>query len=385
MRALLAALVLVACALPCAAPAQQQRAVISRPLEPMRFFVAEGAGPRGSTRWIAATGQIRSDTPRAFADFRSANRIDGLPVVIDSPGGSVNGGMALGRELRKMKATLYVGRTLEVGGDPQRPRHRATDAEAQCNSSCVLVLMGAQNREVTRRAHVGVHLFSGALRPDGTRARDVLTVEDIEDAQRTMVRHAVYVREMGVEIAFLEVMAAAPFRGMRRISYAAPPAPGEGWALRRSADSPEMSRTLPLPAAPNREATAEVVIGCSSYRGFLLVTYRQTLVKLETGGTPLAVGSVRISAGDQDAILRPNVLLVALRQGSDLWVRRETPMRLIEAALAARELKVEPRRQGETRPADDFYDATFARHAPDLLRACAARPNQSSIGLHPRH
>lgn len=382
------------------ASAQQQRPVVSRPQEPMRFLVAEGAGPRGAPRWVAAIGQIRVDTPKVFATFRAAQKIDGLPVVLDSPGGSVNGGMALGRELRKLKATVHVGRTLETGGGDGRLRHRVDDSESQCNSACVLVLMGGERREVTRRAHVGVHLFSGALRPDGTSAREVPTVQDIEDAQRTMVRHAIYVREMGVDLGVLELMAEAPFKGMRRIqppeieklklatlvdSLGAAAPTVAGWSFRRSAENPVLSRTVPMLNEPRRVADQEVVLSCSSYRGFVLMTYRQTLRRLESGADFIAINRVRVVAGREDHVLRPNAPLLARRQGDDLWLRRETPMALVEAALDSRQLKVEPLRNGATLPTAEMFDPDFARFAPELLKACQGRRDLATVGPHPRH
>jgi hypothetical protein len=386
--------------LPSAAEAQQQRTVVSRPQEAMRFTLAEGTGPKGVTRWIAAAGQIKADTPKTFAAFAAANRLDGLTVVLDSPGGSVNGGMALGREIRRLKLGTAVARTLETGTG-STARHRVDDSGAQCNSACVLVLIGGERREVTRRAHVGVHLFSGALRPDGTRAREVPTVQDIEDAQRTMVRHAIYVRDMGVDLGLLELMAQAPFKDMRRIQPAeleklkvaslvseiavAPTVETGGWSYRRSAENPVLSRTVPLLEEPGRVADQELAIACSAHAGFVLVTYRQVLRKLQPGADFIAINRVRLVAGPEDHLLSPRLPLIARRQGDDLWLRRETPMALIEAALASRQIRAEPARNGATLPRPELFDEAFARFAPDLLKTCRARPGLSTIGLHPRH
>jgi hypothetical protein len=394
-----------------AASAQQQRMIVSPRTEPMKFAIVEGDGPRGAPRWISAAGQIRTDTAREFERFTRENRIDGLPVVLDSPGGSVNSGMAIGRALRKAKATVHVGRTLERGGTPAMPRHAVDDRESQCNSACVLILMGGEKREVSRRAHVGVHLFSASLRPDGTRLREQPTTEDIEDAQRTMVRHAIYVQEMGVDLGVLELMAAAPFRSLRRIqppelerlklatliddftrpaeasalAGSAGVATASRWSFRRSAEAPQLTRKLTLFAEEKLRADHGLVLGCSNYRDFLMVTYQQSLQAPPTGGEMLAVNSLRLSGGAQDHVMIPRLPLIARRQGDDLWLRRETPMALIEAALAAKSFVAEPRRFGVTLPKSDFFDADFQRLAPELLRACRARRDQSSIGLHPRH
>src|SRR5436309_2645089 len=74
---------------------------------PMRFEWVREAPPDkcGShcREWIAASGTIVESTLQDFELFARARDVRGATLVLDSPGGAVVQGLALGREFRRLE------------------------------------------------------------------------------------------------------------------------------------------------------------------------------------------------------------------------------------------------------------------------------------------
>jgi hypothetical protein len=92
-------------------------------------------------------GIIQPDTAKAFAAFARTNRQKLPPSVtvsLDSPGGSLFGGMQLGREIRRLgfDADLLPDQT--------------------CASACALAFLGGVLRTLVGDAKYGVHQFSSS-------------------------------------------------------------------------------------------------------------------------------------------------------------------------------------------------------------------------------
>ncbi len=372
--------------------------------EPMSFSLVTGQGPRGATRWVSATGQIQADTARRFEAFRKANAIDGLELVLDSPGGRVQAAMALGRLVRGAGMNTSVGRTVEAGG-----RGTVRTTEVRCASACVLVLMAGVTRHVAEDARVEVHMFSVELDPEGNRARSEVTFRDVEQAQRTMARHAVYVAEMGVQARFLELMTQASFRGTPKrltseeiastaLAFVSPPerasaALATQWTLSGQAAPPQLIRTAALLDTPKQRIDHEVVIECDSVRGFFWVTYRQTLARLNggrpgTGQPGASIRTVRFETGPDgwDYVFRApnNRPLGASREGASLWMKRSVPRKVFDDAVANRRLVIEAEAPGRETLRSDLFESSLARTLPELARRCDARPGQVTVGPNPR-
>src|SRR5262245_3048764 len=84
---------------------------------PMRFeWVREGPAEKcGNTcrEWIAATGAIVDSTVIDFEAFARARDVKGATMVIESPGGNVVQGLALGREFRRLEIITSVGKVIK--------------------------------------------------------------------------------------------------------------------------------------------------------------------------------------------------------------------------------------------------------------------------------
>lgn len=363
--------------------------------DPMTFSMAEGDGPMGVRRWIAASGQIQRDTAKKFESFKAANPVDGLFLALDSNGGSVGAGMVLGKMVRAAGMQTIVGRTLTVGD-----RQRMRSADVSCASSCVLVLMGGVRRHVPGDAGVDVHMFSVNLNAEGEKVRPDITMRDVEDAQRAMARHAIYVNEMGINPRYLELMTEASFKGAIRrltpkeltdIQLAEPTgklataAALATWALTSASSTPQLLRSMRLLSNEKQTIDHEIVISCDAVRGFYGVLYRQTLTKVAQPAQQIALVKARLETGGWDFIFRaPQRPLVANKEGGDVWMRRSVPRKVFEDAVANQKLLVEVTAIGVRSDAMNFYEPGLAVFLPQLAKRCDDRPGQVPVGPHPR-
>src|SRR5437879_11418833 len=85
---------------------------------PMIFYLAKGdddaCGP-GCGEWIAAEGQIESDTAQRLRAFLNRLGKRKLPIFFHSLGGNGMTSMAMGRLLREREMTAGVFETIPVG------------------------------------------------------------------------------------------------------------------------------------------------------------------------------------------------------------------------------------------------------------------------------
>jgi hypothetical protein len=267
----------------------------------------------------------------------------------------------------------------------------------------VLLLMAGIGRTVPSDARIEVHMFSVELDSEGNRARPEIGFRDVEQAQRTMARHAVYLHEMGIHPRFLEIMTQASFRGSpHRMSRdeivqtglatvgppVAPPAgqgQGGGWLLSAPSAPPQLVRAGRLVDTARRAIDHELVLECDTVRGFFIVTYRQRLTVATAPVQPALVQTVRLDTGGWDFLFTsPRGVLAARREGSDVWMRRNVPAKVFEDALRERRLRVEVLQPASARVSADLFDPSFATLFPDLARRCAARPGQMGMGGNPR-
>lgn len=403
LRGLVAIMALACCVpaeaqAPSAPPAPRTQPSYAPQGEAMAFRLVEGVGPRGAKKWVSATGQIQRSSPAAFSAFTKANDVNGLPFVLDSGGGSVLAAMAMGRQIRAARMQTSVGRTISAG-----QQEAVRTADVRCASACVLMLMGGVSRSVSEDARIEVHMFSVELDAEGNKARSDPNFRDIEQAQRTMARHAVYVAEMGVAARYLEIMTEASFRGSLRrmtreeiaqtqLAVVLPRETGTvisgSWSVSPSSAPPQLIRAARLLETERMSLDHELVIECDSVRGFYWVMYRQQLVRLDGARSqPQAVNvqSVRLETGGWDFIFRaPPRGLGISSAGNDLWMRRSVPRQVFDDAARGAKLDVQITSPGRPAQIGSLHDVSFARMLPDFARRCDARPGLVTVGPHPR-
>lgn len=139
---------------------------------PMRVVVvrsSEGACEPLCPQWIAAEGEITSATPAAFRKVFKQIGDRKLPVIIRSPGGSIQAAVEIGRMIRKRGLEVSLGFTDYAGCAPDAKGCKLLGAQkgvyrgvvvterAFCNSACHLVLAGGARRLAPAGTFVGVH------------------------------------------------------------------------------------------------------------------------------------------------------------------------------------------------------------------------------------
>lgn len=168
--------------------------------EAMRFALYQpcpGSASVCGTRILAA-GEIVASTPRDFLEFVARNKIAGeMTVCFHSPGGSLAGGLGLGRAIRKLRFDTCLER--EYSEETVRDGLRTLVSEAACASACTFAFLGGVKRDVDDVVRFGVHQFSGADGNVGDGATQV-----------TVVQLALYLEEMGVDRRLLDVASLVP-------------------------------------------------------------------------------------------------------------------------------------------------------------------------------
>lgn len=121
--------------------------------EPMTFEQGSHGGNCVGCQFISAQGRITDDTPDQFRTFMETNS-DGFAVVLNSEGGSLAGGLELGRLFREYGLGTTIGRVVhgtsywdEVFND------------GRCVSACAYAFLGGINRSIREGNSIGFHQF----------------------------------------------------------------------------------------------------------------------------------------------------------------------------------------------------------------------------------
>ena len=151
-------------------------------------FIAPEQDGASSANWsIFLDGLIDEGAAERLRDELERRDIASARVYLNSPGGILQQGMALGRIIRQRGFSTYVGRTRESAGDV---------LPGGCSSACVFAFIGGVYRFAPPQSRIGVHRFSSMASGDA----DPDTVQMVSAA---IVR---YIREMGVDVDLFERM-----------------------------------------------------------------------------------------------------------------------------------------------------------------------------------
>lgn len=258
---------------------QAERAWPSATTPPMSFRLGRRAGSPACglpcAEFIMAEGDIRPDTADALMALWARIKRP-LPVYLNSPGGSLEGGLSLGYALRKTEMPVLVGQRLAL---PCTPTTGCTPADEQagitvfsearlaapCNSACVYAFAGGVTRGLLPGSTLGIHQFFIASSDDRTRKpKSSYTKEDFSHLQRTVSNVAAYLGTMGVNVDVLAMAAEVDAGAIRRLTARqaadlnlttseAPPVV----ATRMSAPPRAQVALAPAPPAPSSPPAAE--------------------------------------------------------------------------------------------------------------------------------
>ena len=162
---------------------------ISKPIyeAPMRVVIVRSSSPSCEPlcpEWIAAEGEITGATPGAFSKVFKQMGKRKLPIIIRSPGGSIQAALEIGRMIRKRGLDVSLGWTSYTGCAPDQKscklppeqkgiyRGLVLSSRAFCNSACPLILAGGVTRLAPSDTYVGVH------QPKTTWTREIVTYRE---------------------------------------------------------------------------------------------------------------------------------------------------------------------------------------------------------------
>jgi hypothetical protein len=151
---------------------------------------------RGGWGWdIFATGEVDLKDGETLELLLAEQRIpDGSELYIDSTGGSLIGGMNLGRVIRAHGLITHVGKK------GTRERDFQNTLEGECMSAAALAFLGGEFRFVSGKSKYGVHRF--ALNDPSASAAD--------DAQVLAASVVEYIRSMDVDVELFSLASDFP-------------------------------------------------------------------------------------------------------------------------------------------------------------------------------
>lgn len=188
-RVLLVCLFLSAGALLNPAQAQQLQFVLQRPHEPRIIF--------GNAWTIYADGPIDGEAAARLDRLVKEHSIPEKSTIhLNSPGGNLFGGMALGRSIRKAGLLAYVSRKGPEETIGQFKSFRSLPGD--CLSACSLAYLGGKFRWIDEKSVYGVHRFYAPNKDLGSDA-----------AQITSSMIVQYIRDMGTDAALFSEMTKA--------------------------------------------------------------------------------------------------------------------------------------------------------------------------------
>lgn len=168
------------------------------------------------TDTIYATGGIDADAASRLNEFvRSRGIAPGTVVAFSSNGGSVVGGMRLGRAIRglrlKTNVFRYAGTATYRGEDGlAKPYTFDRNDAADCLSACVYAYLGGVQRYLYSNSRLGIHQFHF---PTGTQAAGA------EEAQVLSAAIVAYLSQMGVNPTLFSATALFDKNQMRYLSH----------------------------------------------------------------------------------------------------------------------------------------------------------------------
>jgi len=159
----------------------------------------EAAG--GPAFWeIYLDGEIDNQTADQFSREVSRRGAEGALVSLNSPGGSLGGGLALGEAIRR------YGMSTEVGSNPGTEQAYDRGLPGICASACVFAYLGGVYRWLNDRSKLGVHRYAKADPAE-------VSPDDMDNAQIASGAIVSYLQQMGVDAELLSIMAeTAPAR-----------------------------------------------------------------------------------------------------------------------------------------------------------------------------
>jgi hypothetical protein len=141
---------------------------------PMKFEYRKTGGNH-CCWWIQADGEIVADTPAAFDTFYHSLKYPPGTVRLNSLGGNLMAGVALGEKIRTLGLSTEVGATQD----------EADKTAGICASACAYAFLGGKARFLEENARLGFHRFYSPLAVDNAKAK-LFSGEDLDNTQKLL-------------------------------------------------------------------------------------------------------------------------------------------------------------------------------------------------------
>lgn len=161
---------------------------------PLVFREVSGPQACPTCRWIDAEGEITETSASKLRDHLLANPpFPGKTIVINSPGGSLVGGLALGWAIRQAGLSTHLAEVRREDGTTT-----LVDGGV-CASACAYAFLGGVNRSMTAGARYGLHQFyADAPAPVDLRS----STRAVQDLVASLTK---YVTDMGVRADIVQL------------------------------------------------------------------------------------------------------------------------------------------------------------------------------------
>lgn len=147
--------------------------------------------------WVIAQGRITETSDTDLNAYLSSIDAQPLGVVLNSHGGRLDGGLALGRAIRAEGLATRLTQINDCGDAEETPSQ-----VSRCLSSCAYAFLGGVSRSVETGHQLGFHSFYPAA-GQGEIAGDVLRVA----TARMMATLQAYVLDMGASPTLPQIAA----------------------------------------------------------------------------------------------------------------------------------------------------------------------------------
>jgi len=154
----------------------------------MEFSLFDGADECSGCLIIKADGEITESTPDKFRIFLADTSLEKKKlavVVLNSPGGSLLGGIEFGRLIRSNGFDTHIGRIKIIKND------ETYITDGQCASACAYAFLGGRKRSKGLKSKYGLHQIST------TSNVAVPLNKAVESTQNILSEVSKYVENMG--------------------------------------------------------------------------------------------------------------------------------------------------------------------------------------------
>jgi hypothetical protein len=172
------------------------------------FLSIEAVAPVPGTRdplaqhWtLYLDGPFEPGAAARLAGLIAQQGISQAAVYLNSPGGSLIAGMAMGRLLREQRFHTHVGKRT---ADPRKP------ASGVCYSACPFAYAGGTGRFLAEGSVFGIHRVTNRVP-----VPDALAFEQVVSGQAMG-----YLAEMGIDSGLFDMMETIPPDGIRLLTRA---------------------------------------------------------------------------------------------------------------------------------------------------------------------